>query len=136
MTFTDEEWTHCSDFFKQHVFNLGQISVAECPSFYNAMDAIVFPSLLESFSATPLEAMVMRKILFASNKGFNRDICGEFAIYFDPLNAEDLALKIANFVALTQSEQHEHIEKAFKHAVNFSSAKERAIKLLNLLNER
>ena len=48
------------------------------------MDAIIFPSLLECFSATPLEAMAMEKPFFASDREFIRDVCSDYALYFDP----------------------------------------------------
>ena len=59
VTFTDEECAACDETFRAAVSNAGSLSVAQCPSFYRSMDAVILPSLLECFSATPLEAMVM-----------------------------------------------------------------------------
>lgn len=98
VTFTDEEWLGVDDIFRRSVVNVGALSVSQCPSFYNKMDAVIFPSLLECFSATPIEAMVMKKILFASDRDFNRDVCGDNAHYFDPLSIDSAAEVISNAI--------------------------------------
>ena len=95
VTFTDEEWRAAGAEFRAACINVGPLRAAQCPSFYQGLDAVVFPSLLECFSATPLEAMAMERPLFASDRPFNRDICGSHATYFDPLSAESAADEIA-----------------------------------------
>ncbi|HZK19793.1 MAG TPA: glycosyltransferase [Treponemataceae bacterium] len=97
VTLTDEEMASKSSLFNQYVTSVGLLSPEECPSFYEQLDAVVFPSFLECFSASPLEAMVMSKPLFASDRNFVRDVCSEHAIYFDPTNPEDIAAKIADY---------------------------------------
>src|SRR5690606_28113881 len=81
VTLNESEWNGFSKEYRDVVKNIGPLSVAQCPSFYNLMDGVVFFSLLECFSATPLEALVMRKPLFASNKDFVRDVCADHATY-------------------------------------------------------
>ena len=132
VTFTDSEWAACNDEFRDVVSNMGALAVAQCPSFYQAMDAIIFPSLLECFSATPLEALAMGKPLFASDRPFNRDVCGEHAIYFDPLDARDAAQKIAQYF-LSSARQARRLDLAREHAMKFSNARERAATYLSLL---
>lgn len=133
-TLNDEEWSRRDDFFKEYVSTVGSLSPEECPSFYQQIDGVVFPSLLECFSATPLEAMVMEKPLFASNRGFVRDVCHDYAIYFDPLDANDIASKIAYYFQ-SDSIDRSQLQKARDHALNFSSAKNRAEKYLQIINE-
>ncbi|MGD8105573.1 glycosyltransferase [Pantoea sp. FN0302] len=135
VTFNEDEWQACSDEFKKNVTNIGVLSIAQCPSFYKSMDAIIFPSLLECFSATPLEAMVMSKPLFASDRPFNHDICKDYAIYFDPLNAEDAANKIANYFLRNRDspESIQILDEARQHALGFPNAKERAKQYLQYL---
>ena len=135
VTFNEDEWRACPDDFKIFVKNIGVLSIAQCPSFYKSMDAIVFPSLLECFSATPLEAMVMNKPLFASDRPFNRDICKNHAVYFDPSNAEDAANKIADYYLMNRGfpENSKILDEARQHALSFPDAKERAQKYLQCL---
>jgi len=133
-TLNDTEWATKDAFFKKYVFTLGSLLPEQCPSFYEQIDGVVFPSLLECFSATPLEAMVMNKPLFASDRGFVRDVCGSHAVYFDPLDADDIADKIASYFTL-DLDYTQQLQQAKDHALNFSSAKGRAEKYLKIIQQ-
>lgn len=133
VTFTDKEWAACSDAFRQAVVNVGPLLVTQCPSFYKQMDGVIFPSLLECFSATPLEAMAMRKPLFVSDRPFNRDVCHQHAYYFDPLSPASAAEAIAK-VMLTREHSPEALRAAREHAMNFSNPRQRAEQCLTLLS--
>lgn len=135
VTFSSSEWEACSHEFRQSAVNVGILSVAQCPNFYRSMDAVVFPSLLECFSATPLEAMVMRKPLFSSNFAFNRDVSKDFANYFNPSDSDEVADKIATYF-LNESSQPDaqcKLDNARLYAINFSNAKSRAESFLSHL---
>ncbi|MBK1796002.1 glycosyltransferase family 4 protein [Devosia sp. WQ 349] len=132
VTFTEDEWRACSPEFRKACVNVGQLTVAQCPKFYRSLDAVVFPSLLECFSATPLEAMAMEKPLFASDRPFNRDICQGHAHYFDPLSPASAAAEIAKVFG-GEGTNAAALKHARDHAFGFSSAKERARKYLDLL---
>ena len=58
------------------------MSLAQCPSYFKELDGIILPSLLECFSATPLEALIMGKPIFLSDRQFNKDVVGDFYFYF------------------------------------------------------
>lgn len=132
VTFTDEEWAACDDAFRAAVTNVGPLFLAQCPTFYSNMDAVIFPSLLECFSVTPLEAMAMEKPLFASDRLFNRDVCQGHAHYFDPLSPASAAQAISH-VFLSGGPNPDALRAAREHAINFSSPKERAEQYLTLL---
>jgi len=132
VTFTDEEWAACDDAFRAVVTNVGPLFVTQCPTFYRSMDAVIFPSLLECFSATPLEAMAMERPLFASDRPFNRDVCQGHAHYFDPLSPTSAAAAIA-WVFANGGPDQQTLRAARDHAIHFSSPKERAEKYLALL---
>lgn len=131
VTFTKLEWEAKSDFFCSNVINVGPLNLDQCPFFYKLMDAIFFPSLLECFSATPLEAMVMEKPLFASDKDFIRDVCLSFAHYFNPLDPVDVAKVISKYINQNNLDNSALIN-AKNYAINFSNAKHRALQYLNL----
>ncbi|KPA96674.1 MULTISPECIES: glycosyltransferase [Pseudomonas] len=133
VTLSDSEWAARSDSFKAAVKNVGVLSVSQCPSFYQQMDAVIFPSLIECFSATPLEAMVMGKPLFASDRGFVRDVCGEWANYFDPLDAEDIAKTINLYFSTEERARCIKLQAAQKYSAGFSSAKGRALSYLDII---
>lgn len=134
VTFTQHEWLACSQEFRDVCVNVGPLAVNQCPTFYNMVDCIIFPSLLECFSATPLESMAMGRILFASDRPFNRDICGDHAIYFDPLSADSAARAIAD-VFLNGYPEQSFLEAARDYAISFSSANIRAMKYLEVLTK-
>jgi glycosyltransferase involved in cell wall biosynthesis len=132
VTFTEDEWSACDDNFRATVTNVGPLFAAQCPTFYSSMDAVIFPSLLECFSATPLEAMAMERPLFASDRPFNRDICQAHAHYFDPLSPESAARAIAH-VFLGGGPNQDALHAAREHAISFSSPRKRAEQYLALL---
>ena len=70
--------------------NLGPIPMEKVPSLYNQCDALIMPTLLESFSGTYVEAMFHSKTIFTSGYDFAKDVCGNSAFYFDPLNSDNI----------------------------------------------
>lgn len=133
VTLNTMEWNAKSDLFRDNVNNVGMLDVAQCPSFYQQMDAVIFPSLLECFSATPLEAMAMNKPLFASDRGFVRDVCGDFARYFDPENASAAADLIADYINNQAGRDGAKLAAAREHVIAFSNSGQRAADYLNIM---
>lgn len=133
-TLNDFEWVSKDAFFKKYVSSVGSLAPDQCPSFYEQLDGVIFPSLLECFSATPLEAMAMEKPLFASDRGFVRDVCGNHATYFNPLDADDIATKIAEFYKSDKVDAN-NLREARNHALSFSTAKDRAEKYLEIIHK-
>lgn len=76
------------------VLCIGKVTIDQCPFLYEQSDLMFLPTLLECFSASYPEAMRMRKPIMTSDLGFAKGLCGEAAIYFNPLNAEEIADKI------------------------------------------
>ena len=72
----------------------GTIPYEEVARFYAESDIFVFPSLAESFGHPLVEAMATGLPIVASDISICREICGEAAVYFNPLDAADLAEKI------------------------------------------
>lgn len=132
VTFSSEEWDSCSEGFKSNIKNVGRLELAQCPSFYSQLDGVVFPSLLECFSAVPLEAMILRKPLFASDLGFIKDCCDDFALYFDPMSAGS----IADAIYKGLSEGVGDLELARTHAIKFGGASRRAKEYMSLIRDK
>ncbi|WP_305815687.1 glycosyltransferase [Photobacterium leiognathi] len=113
-------------------YSVGEIKVEQCPSFYQQIDALIFPSLLECFSAAPIEAMKMGKLVIASDLPFISDVCKSSARYFDPLSAESIALSI--YKAINEPEINEMMIMDAKNLVHhLPTAKDRAEAYLNIL---
>lgn len=72
------------------IVNIGPVGMQYVPSLYAQCDGLILPTLLESFSGTYVEAMFHEKPILTSDRDFARDVCGDDAYYFDPLNPESV----------------------------------------------
>ncbi len=61
---------------------------------YREASLVVAHSLLEGFGMTPLEAMAQSTPVVASDIPAHREVCGEAAVYYDPLDGASLATAI------------------------------------------
>ncbi len=72
------------------IINIGAVKMENVPSLYMQSDALLMPTLLESFSGTYVEAMYHKKPILTSKYDFAIDVCQNAAIYFDPHNADEI----------------------------------------------
>jgi len=73
-----------------HLVNVGPIAQEQLASYFANSDALILPTVLESFSGTYLEAMCFGCPLLTSNMDFAREVCGSAALYFDPYETESI----------------------------------------------
>lgn len=104
------------------VITTGYVSDASLPDFYSAAEAFVFPSLYEGFGLPPLEAMTQGTPVISSNASVMPEILGDAALYFDPLNIEDIAAKLYQF-ATSHKLKYELKERAEAQVRKYSFAK-------------
>jgi glycosyltransferase involved in cell wall biosynthesis len=71
---------------------LGYVSDSELRSLYESAMCFVFPSLYEGFGIPPLEAMYCGCPVLASKAASIPEVCGDAALYFDPHDANELAI--------------------------------------------
>jgi glycosyltransferase involved in cell wall biosynthesis len=79
---------------KDRVFNIGYLVDIDLAEIISSASVFVFPSYAEGFGLPPLEAMKSGIPTIVSDRTSLPEICGNAALYFDPDNPEDLALKI------------------------------------------
>jgi glycosyltransferase involved in cell wall biosynthesis len=72
----------------------GLVSPAALVELYRTAAGLVFPSLYEGFGQPPLEAMACGCPVAVSRTTSLPEVCGDAAVYFDPLSAEDMARAI------------------------------------------
>ena len=70
---------------------VGGVPYSEISVLYTQSDAFIFPSLVESFGHPLVEAMASGLPVIASDIPVHREVCGEAALYFNPLDPEALA---------------------------------------------
>lgn len=74
---------------------LGPIArYGELFTLYSDASLVVAHSLLEGFGMTPLEAMAQSTPVVASDIPAHREVCGNAAVYYDPLSPASLAASI------------------------------------------
>lgn len=74
----------CETIDKHYLVNVGRIPYDAIAQIYERVDALILPTLLESFSGTYVEAMQYQKPIVTSDYDFAHDVCGDAAEYFDP----------------------------------------------------
>lgn len=114
------------------VRNLGPLRPDECPDAYLGADALFFPSLLETFSATYPEAMVTGRPVLTSDLPFARSVCGDAAGYFDPYDARSACDAIERLVR-DPAWRSDLVAKGRARLKTFDDAATRCTKLLRVL---
>ncbi|MEX2164805.1 MAG: glycosyltransferase [Sulfuricaulis sp.] len=76
------------------VIFLGRVPQHQMGQLYALCDLMVYPSLCESFGFSMIEAMGHGLPIVAADTAINREMCGEGALYYSPLDAAAGALTI------------------------------------------
>ena len=118
--------------FPERIINVGFVPSKDGPSLYKECDYMFLPTLLECFSASYAEAMIMKKPILTSDLSFARVICKDAAMYFDPDSPHDIADKIVELVN-NESLQQQLIEKGKQQLNQFGTSEDRTRAILNLL---
>jgi glycosyltransferase involved in cell wall biosynthesis len=120
-----------SDEVKGSILNIGVLPPNLCPQLYFECDALFLPTLLECFSANYPEAMFMKKPILTSNLSFATSVCGDAALYFDPLDAHDIVEQIKKVV--TDPFCYKNlINKGVERLRHFLTSSERAKQYLSI----
>lgn len=93
----------------------GSISDEDIVKLYNESELFIFPSLHEGFGLPPLEAMACGCPVLASNTSSIPEICGNAAIYFNPLDTQEIATKLTKLLqdqALLEELRQKGLERA------------------------
>jgi glycosyltransferase involved in cell wall biosynthesis len=80
---------------KERIVLTGKLPYERIDELYKQADIFLWPTLVESFGHPLIEAMASGLPIVASDIPINREIAGRSALYFQPLNPEDLAAKIS-----------------------------------------
>lgn len=100
----------------------GRRSDAELRALYSAAFAFAFPSLYEGFGFPPLEAMYCGAPVLASDRTSIPEVCGDAALYFDPLSPESLGQAVERLLGDTGL-RATLIDKGRKRASRFTWAR-------------
>lgn len=73
------------------LINVGRLPATRVPALYQACDALLMPTLLETFGLPYVEAMHHCRPILTSDMDFAHAVCGNAALYFDPTDASSIA---------------------------------------------
>lgn len=73
---------------------LGRLSASQLRLAYEAVDAVVYPSLCEGFGRVCVEAMAIGSPLACSDLAVLREVAGDYPCYFDPKDTDSMARAI------------------------------------------
>ena len=117
-----------------YIRNVGPINVMDGPALYSSCNVLFHPSLLETFSATYPEAMAMGLPIVASDLPFARAICGDAAVYFSPLDAQDAAEKVSDVAVNAELRTH-LIQRGERRQQSLPTAEQRYERLVGIMHQ-
>ena len=93
------EWSRFIDIAKSkdvlsYLNTYGPVNNDEMTRLYGENNFVILPTLAEVSTAVYPESFISKKLVFTSDLDFAKELCGDGAIYFDPLDSSDIALKI------------------------------------------
>lgn len=106
----------------------GRLKDQEIAALFARAAAFVFPSLYEGFGIPPLEAMYFACPVIASSAPAIRETCADAAVYFDPLDADELLARMRERIDLGRISPAEQ-ERQRQRLATYSWARSAAIML-------
>ena len=108
------------DTTSDHIQFLGRVSDEELVRLYNQAACFVFPSLYEGFGLPPLEAMACGCPVLVSDIPVEREVCGDAALYFNPLDPHDILHTITQYLNDADVIKETMRQKGFDNITRFS----------------
>src|SRR5690606_26690091 len=116
------------------IVNLGSIPREHVYSVLAECDALIMPTLMETFGLPYVEALEAGCSILTSDRDFARAVCGDGAEYFEPTDPKDILAKILSLKQRVQSSIEQQREKTFDvRSVVSTSWDEVTKRYLNLL---
>ena len=111
---------------------LGRVSDDELVRLYNQAACFVFPSLYEGFGLPPLEAMACGCPVLVSDIPVEREVCGDAAQYFNPLDPTNILHTITQYLNNADVIKEKMRQKGFENIKRFSWEKSAEILIQKL----
>lgn len=132
VTVNEKDMIGLDDCVRKHVVFLGPVKIEQVPYLYEQCDVMFLPTLLECFSASYVEAMLMHRPIITTDLVFARGLCKDAAIYYNATSSEDLSLAI---VRLTKDAglRSQLVMAGEEQIKRFDTYEQRAEKLIKIL---
>ena len=76
------------------ILNVGTVPFSKVNSLFSKVDALLLPTLMETYCIPYFEAMAAQKTILTSNLPFAKEVCKESAYYFNPFDEKDILSNI------------------------------------------
>ena len=116
------------------IINVGEISRGQCAYLYEITDALFFPSLNETFSSSPIEAMTIGKPVFALDLSFMKETLGANCWYVPAENAQ-LTAEVVWSVFNDQNSLSERTMQSQIWVQRFTSGPEQAFRYFSIMRD-
>ena len=90
----------------KNIINLGPLTLKEVINQYKICNILFFPSVLETFSITPLEALYMNMPMIVSDISVNKEVLKDYANYVNPFDINEITDKFLQLIANYQQETY------------------------------
>lgn len=87
------------DNFDQHIITVGRIPQHRISTFITSVDALILPSLCETYGINCLEAWYHNKPYLISDLDFAHEVCGNAAQYFSPYTTDSVVEVVKKAIA-------------------------------------
>ncbi len=95
---------------KEYIELLGFVSDQEIKTLYKNSVAFVFPTLSEGFGLPPMEAINAGTLVALSDIPVLKEVYGDSAIYFDPLDVNSIAETLEKVINFSNEERENKIK--------------------------
>ncbi len=99
--------------------NLGLVKRCDLPALYSGASALVYPSLYEGFGLPVIEAMSCKCPVITSNRGSLKEIASDSAVFVDPQDEDDIAIKMTKII-IDNNLRQSLIKKGLLNAARFN----------------
>lgn len=131
LTLTEEEFP-VPEYLRRKICTIGRVSIEQCPTLYKQSDVMFLPTLLECFTASYAEAMQMGTPILTSDLSFARGLCGDSALYCDPLSVESIVESIEK-LGRDRALREELASLGYESLKTFDTAQSRAKKYVDII---
>jgi glycosyltransferase involved in cell wall biosynthesis len=105
---------------ESRIIKCDKVSDAELQKYYTVATAVIVASLYEGFGMPVVEAQAMGAPLICSDRSALPEAAGNGALFFDPENSDELAMRMRQVIEMSSSERLDLIARGRANAATMS----------------
>lgn len=120
---------------ENEVVTIGSFTHSDVYNVHKHMNLVFVPSILETFSASYLEAIAMQLPIVVADRPFAREICREYAFYTNPFDSKASARLLLSVLQMNKDDIDQKLSIGNDILKYYGSQADRFGKILSLLVE-